>query len=62
MVQVQLNGDVVPPASGCQSDDGWVYVNPAGPYDAIELCGSYCDQFKLAGGEVLALYGCPPEG
>jgi hypothetical protein len=62
MVQVRLNGNIVPPATDCATEDGWVYVNPAGPYDAIELCGSYCDTFEVTGGEVLALYDCPPEG
>jgi hypothetical protein len=62
MVQVRLDGDVVPPADDCTTDDGWAYVHPAGPYDAIELCGSTCAQFEVTGGEVLALYNCPPEG
>ena len=46
---VVLNGEVVPQVSDCQSETGWVYVHPEGPFDAIRMCGSACGGLKLTG-------------
>lgn len=46
---VVLNGEVVPQVSDCQTETGWVYVNPEGPFDAIRMCGSACGGLKLTG-------------
>jgi hypothetical protein len=35
--------------NNCQNEDGWVYTNPNGPYDSIELCGAACDAVKIVG-------------
>jgi len=43
----------------CQSEDGWVYTNPNGPYDAIELCGAACDALGNTG-EADVQYFCNP--
>jgi hypothetical protein len=33
----------------CAKENGWVYTNPNGPYDAIELCGTACTNLKQSG-------------
>ena len=43
----------------CANEDGWVYVNPMGPYDAIELCGTWCGELKIIG-QADVLYFCDP--
>jgi hypothetical protein len=43
----------------CANEDGWVYTNPNGPYDSIELCGAACDAVKLVG-EADVEYHCNP--
>ena len=45
----------------CATEDGWVYSNPDGPYDAIILCGTACDALGAAG-TLDATFGCPPPG
>ncbi len=46
--QVKINGVKVPKVNSC-AENGWVYTNPNGPYDAIELCGTACDNLKMVG-------------
>jgi len=60
LVDIQINGVSIPQVTDCATEDGWVYVNPNGPYNAIEICGSYCDEVKQDGATVSAIYGCPP--
>jgi hypothetical protein len=60
-VEIEIDGNPVPRASDCTSEDGWVFVNPSGPYDAIELCNAACDMLADHG-QLDALYGCPPVG
>lgn len=60
-VEVEIGGVSIDKVDDCATQDGWVYVNPAGPYDALELCGSACDAYVEAG-LVDATYGCPPAG
>ncbi len=43
-----LNADV-PHVMDCAKENGWVYTNPNGPYDAIELCGTACTNLKQSG-------------
>jgi hypothetical protein len=43
----------------CSNEDGWVYSNPNGPYDSIELCGAACDAVKIVG-EADVEYHCNP--
>lgn len=57
LLQVVIEDMDVPAVMDCATEDGWVYTNPAGPYDAIELCGSWCDALKMAGA-VTAEYYC----
>jgi len=60
-VEVEIAGETVERVSDCATEDGWVFVNPDGPYDALELCGTACDLLVEAG-TVDATYGCPPAG
>ncbi|NJK32347.1 MAG: VWA domain-containing protein [Deltaproteobacteria bacterium] len=46
--KVFVSGTEWPKVMNCGSEDGWVYVNPMGPYDAIQLCGAACDALKQA--------------
>ncbi len=60
-VEIEISGEVIPFVENCETEDGWVYVNPDGPFDAIELCNSACDALAQSG-ELDATYGCPPSG
>jgi hypothetical protein len=59
LVQVLIDGQVAPHVADCTSEDGWVYTNPNGPYDSIELCGSWCELSQDAV-ELEAEYFCDP--
>lgn len=59
LLEVVIDDMNVPAVDDCASEDGWVYTNPGGPYDAIELCGTWCDALKVAG-SVTAEYYCNP--
>jgi hypothetical protein len=48
-----------PMVNDCVNEDGWVYTNPNGPYDSIELCGAACDALKIVG-EADIEYHCNP--
>ena len=39
---------VIPVVLLCSLLAGWVYTNPMGPYDAIELCGTACSDLKIS--------------
>ena len=60
-VEVEIGGMLFPPVEDCETQDGWVYVNPEGPYDAIQLCNAACDALAESG-ELDATFGCPPPG
>lgn len=60
-VEVEIGGMTMDRVEDCATEDGWVYQNPDGPYDSIELCGAACDAYVTAG-LVDATYGCPPAG
>jgi hypothetical protein len=49
LLEVQVDGMDVPHVMDCTMENGWVYTNPNGPYDQIELCGTACDDLKLFG-------------
>jgi hypothetical protein len=63
-VEVEIGGETLPHVNDCASEDGWVFVEPDGPYDALELCGTACEMLIAMGqmGSVDAIYGCPPQG
>jgi len=60
-VEIEIGGEPVPHVDDCATEDGWVFVNPDGPYDSIELCGAACEQLA-AEGTLQAIYACPPPG
>lgn len=60
-VEVEIGGQPIPHVEDCASEDGWVFVDPDGPYDALQLCGTACDML-VEMGSVDATYGCPPPG
>jgi len=60
-VEIEIGGTTIEHIEDCESGDGWVYVNPEGPYDAIELCNAACDALADSG-ELDATFGCPPSG
>jgi hypothetical protein len=43
LVNVVMDGMDVPMVMDCNSENGWVFTNPNGPYDSLELCGTWCD-------------------
>jgi len=59
LMEVEIGGMMVPKVNDCANEDGWVYVNPNGPYDAVEICGSWCDTLKMQG-SLEAKYYCIP--
>ncbi|MFO7564898.1 MAG: vWA domain-containing protein [Enhygromyxa sp.] len=59
LVEVVMDDQNLPQVDDCESEDGWAFTNPDGPYDSLELCGSWCDQVPQA--ETLkAEYYCNP--
>ncbi len=60
-VEIEIAGVEIPRVEDCATEDGWVWVDPDGPYDAIELCGAACTQLAEAG-DVDITFGCPPAG
>lgn len=60
-VTVEIGGMSIDRVDDCATEDGWVFTNPDGPYESLELCGSACEAYVEAG-LVDATYGCPPAG
>jgi hypothetical protein len=59
LIEVVVDDQNVPEVMDCASEDGWVYTNPNGPYDSLELCGTWCDGLQDAM-VVKAEYFCDP--
>jgi hypothetical protein len=49
LTKVKVLGVDVKHVVDCAKENGWVYTNPNGPYDAIELCGTACTNLKQSG-------------
>ena len=47
--EVEIQGVEVPYVPTCNGMNGWTWVNPNGPYDALVLCGTACSQLKMVG-------------
>jgi len=58
--KVLVGGAEVPQVTDCTMENGWVYTNPDGPYDAIELCGTACSDLKISK-EADVQYFCQPK-
>jgi hypothetical protein len=48
LVEVVMDGMNVPQVMDCETEDGWTFTNPNGPYDSLELCGTWCDMVPQA--------------
>ena len=46
--KVIVGGKEIPMVTDCASENGWVYDNPMGPYTAVILCGTACNDLKIA--------------
>jgi len=57
LIEVEIDGTEVPQVEDCATEDGWVYQNPLGPYESIDLCGSWCETLKQTG-QADVLYFC----
>ena len=60
-VEIEIGGMEIPRVQDCATEDGWVYTNPQGPYEAIQLCGTACDLLAEVR-ELDAIFECPPAG
>jgi hypothetical protein len=60
-VTVEIDGESLERVADCESERGWDFVDPDGPYDALRLCGSACD-LLVDIGTADVTYGCPPVG
>ncbi len=58
LVQVSVDGAAYDQVADCATGDGWAYTSPAGPFNAIELCGTACVGVQDAG-TVAVDYTCP---
>lgn len=57
---VRLGGELLPRLDSCEQGDGWIFSDPEGTLDRIELCNGSCDAL-LEFGEVEAEFLCPPQ-
>lgn len=57
-VGVKVDGTSYLDVADCDTQDGWTYTAPAGPFNAIQLCGSACTALQ-DGGTVDVDYLCP---
>lgn len=58
---VRINDETVEQLDSCEQGDGWVFSDPDGALDHIELCNAACDAL-LEFGEIQAEFLCPPQG
>jgi von Willebrand factor type A domain len=59
-LMVRINGQTLEQLDSCEQGDGWVFSDPDGALDRIELCNAACDSL-LEFGEVEAEFLCPPQ-
>jgi hypothetical protein len=57
---IEIDGQTIPRLDSCDQGDGWVFSDPNGPLDSIELCNGSCDAL-LEAGELEAEFPCPPQ-
>jgi hypothetical protein len=58
---VRIDGETIDQVDSCEQGDGWMFSDPDGALDRIELCNASCDAL-LEFGEVEAEFLCPPQG
>jgi hypothetical protein len=61
LVELQVGGEFIPHVDDCETEDGWVYTSPAGPFTSITLCGSACEG-RDDGTVVEVAFVCPDPG
>jgi hypothetical protein len=55
LVEVEVDGVLVPRVTDCDTEDGWVFPNQGGgTYNTITMCGDAC-----TAGDVHVVYHCP---
>jgi hypothetical protein len=59
LVQITIDGATFSQTADCDAGNGWVYTSPAGPLNAVRLCGTACDMLQDGGGTVEIEYLCP---
>ncbi|KIG13126.1 hypothetical protein DB30_00504 [Enhygromyxa salina] len=57
---IVIGGQTIPRVDSCADGDGWVFTDPNGALDSIELCNGSCDALFDAG-ELEAEFPCPPQ-
>lgn len=57
-VDVSVDGQPWAPVDDCEGQDGWTYTAPAGPFNAVRLCGTACEALQ-GGGTVEVDFNCP---
>ncbi len=57
-VDVSVDGQPWAALDGCEGQDGWMYTAPAGPFNAVRLCGAACEALQ-GGGTVEVDFNCP---
>lgn len=55
-LELSIAGVQIPHVVDCASEDGWAFTFPDGPFEAIELCGQACVDFKLVGEATLEYF------
>jgi hypothetical protein len=56
---VHINDEKIEKLDSCEQGDGWVFSDPDGALDRIELCNASCDAL-LEFGSIEAEFLCPP--
>jgi len=59
LLVVDIDDAEIPNVGDCETEDGWIYTNPAGPFDTIEMCGTACTDVFVAGSADMN-YFCEP--
>lgn len=57
---VRIDGETLDQLDSCEQGDGWMFSDPDGALDRIELCNAACDSL-LEFGQVEAEFLCPPQ-
>jgi hypothetical protein len=57
-VDVSVDGQPWIAVDDCEGQDGWTYTAPAGPFNAVRLCGAACEALQ-GGGTVEVDFQCP---
>jgi hypothetical protein len=57
-VDVSVDGQPWTVVADCDGQDGWTYTAPAGPFNAVRLCGAACEALQ-GGGTVEVDFNCP---